>query len=151
MSSMDLMSYVSLMIIKRREKFFSSLDSFRIDKDRSNISSDISIAKAKNLVLAGEQTKISTTPSINPMNALCMSPRMASPCLHTSLSISDESSTDGRTPNASYVGGRGMKTSFALSNHMRSDTQLIGPRVLISQGPDKGYVTIVTDATESTY
>ena len=43
-----------------------------------------------------------------------------------------------------------MKAPFASVNNIRRDTALIGQTVRISQGPYKGYVGIVKDATEST-
>ena len=43
-----------------------------------------------------------------------------------------------------------MKTPFSTLNNIRRDTSLIGQTVRISQGPYKGYVGIVKDATEST-
>ena len=43
-----------------------------------------------------------------------------------------------------------MKAPFTSVNNIRRDTALIGQTVRISQGPYKGYVGIVKDATEST-
>lgn len=40
--------------------------------------------------------------------------------------------------------------SFPSNNNVRRDTSLIGKTVRISQGPYKGYVGIVKDATETT-
>ena len=91
------------------------------------------------------------------MNAPYMSPRISSPSPHTSSMSGGSSthshspgSTGGRTPNSSPGGSGTMKTSFGPSNNIRRDTSLIGQTVRISQGPYKGYVGIVKDATEST-
>ena len=115
------------------------------------------VCKARNLLLAGGTSKISSIPAANPLNAPYMSPRvMASPSPHTSSSSSSGSSSihsnspassGGRTPTST---GGGAKTPFASSNNIRRDTSLIGQTVRISQGPYKGYVGIVKDATEST-
>lgn len=43
-----------------------------------------------------------------------------------------------------------MKAPFSNSNNVRRDMTLIGQTVSISQGPYKGYVGIVKDATETT-
>ena len=114
------------------------------------------VCKARNLLLAGGTSKITSIPAANPLNAPYMSLRvMASPSPHTSSSSSGSSSihsnspasTGGRTPTST---GGGMRTPFASSNNIRRDTSLIGQTVRISQGPYKGYVGIVKDATEST-
>ncbi len=116
----------------------------------------IFVCKARNLLLAGGTSKISSIPSSNPRNASYMSPRvMASPSPHTSSLSSGSSSihsnspasSGGRTPTS--IGG-GMKISFSTLNNIRRDRSLIGQTVRISQGPYKGYVGIVKDATEST-
>lgn len=125
-----------------------------------NENSGIFVAKARNLLLAGGQSKISSTPSSNPLNAPYMSPRvMASPSPHTSSSSSSSSgsssihsnspaSAGGRTPTS--TGGGGKAPFSSVNNNIRRDTSLIGQTVRISQGPYKGYVGIVKDATEST-
>lgn len=112
------------------------------------------VCKARNLLLAGGTSKISSVPAANPLNAPYMSPRvMASPSPHTSSSGSSSihsnspASSGGRTPTSTGGGG---KAPFASSNNIRRDTSLIGQTVRISQGPYKGYVGIVKDATEST-
>ena len=114
----------------------------------------IFVCKARNLLLAGGTSKISSIPSVNPLNAPYMSPRvMASPSPHTSQSGSSSihsnspASSGGRTPTST---GGGMKAPFSTINNIRRDTSLIGQTVRISQGPYKGYVGIVKDATEST-
>ncbi len=114
----------------------------------------IFVCKARNLLLAGGTSKISSIPSSNPLNAPYMSPRvMLSPSPHTSSSGSSSihsnspASSGGRTPTS--IGG-GMKAPFSTLNNIRRDTSLIGQTVRISQGPYKGYVGIVKDATEST-
>jgi hypothetical protein len=90
-----------------------------------------------------------------------MLPRViSSPSLHTSSSSSTSSSSihlnslasaGDRTPD-SYCGNNegGMKVSFSSINNIRRATSLIGRAVRISQGPYKGYIGIVKDATEST-
>jgi transcription elongation factor SPT5 len=58
---------------------------------------------------------------------------------------------DGRrTSNSTGSGSGGMKAPFSTLNNIRHDASLIGQTVRISQGPYKGYVGIVKDATEST-
>lgn len=111
------------------------------------------VCKARNLTLAGGTSKVSSVPTSIPMNAPFMSPRvMSSPSPHTSSSGSSSihsnspASSGGRTPNASG----GSKAPLAALNNIRRDTSLIGQTVRISQGPYKGYVGIVKDATEST-
>ena len=113
------------------------------------------VCKARNLLLAGGTSKISSMPSSNPLNAPYMSPRvMSSPSPHTNSSSGSSSihsnspaSSGGRTPTST---GGGMKAPFSTLNNIRRDTSLIGQTVRISQGPYKGYVGIVKDATEST-
>jgi transcription elongation factor SPT5 len=82
---------------------------------------------------------------------------MSSPSPHVSSSSSSGSSsthsnspasTGNRTPTS--VGSGGMKAPFSTLNNIRRDTSLIGQTVRISQGPYKGYVGIVKDATDST-
>ena len=134
-----------------------------------NENSGMFVAKARNLLLSGGISKVSSNPSqqssFNSLNAPYMSPRvMASPSPHRNSSMNSSSSssggggssihsnspasTGGRTPNSSN--GPGMKTPFSSVNNIRRDTSLIGQTVRISQGPYKGYVGIVKDATEST-
>jgi transcription elongation factor SPT5 len=119
------------------------------------------VCKARNLLLAGGTSKISSiSASINSINAPYMSPRvMSSPSPHVSSSSSSGSSsthsnspasTGNRTPTSVGSGSGGMKTPFSTINNIRRDTSLIGQTVRISQGPYKGYVGIVKDATEST-
>ncbi len=86
-----------------------------------------------------------------------MSPRtMSTPSPHTSSSGSSSvhanspASAGGRTPNSGGGGGGGMKAPLSSLNNIRRDTALIGQTVRISQGPYKGYVGIVKDATDST-
>jgi transcription elongation factor SPT5 len=98
------------------------------------------VCKARNLLLSGGTSKISYVPSSNPINAPYMSPRIVS---------SPSSSSGDRTPN-STIGGGGIKQPFSSLNNIRRDASLIGQTVRISQGPYKGYVGIVKDATEST-
>ena len=89
------------------------------------------VCKAKNLLLAGGTSKISSMP------ISAMSPRLIS-----SPSLSERSTSPGslaRTP-----------LSLSTSTNIRRDTSLIGQTVRISQGPYKGYCGIVKDATEST-
>jgi transcription elongation factor SPT5 len=112
------------------------------------------MAKIRNLLLAGDQSDVSSIPLSTSMNAAHMSPRvMSSLSPHISSSgsssthLNSPSSSDGRTPNSS--GSSGMKTAFSTLNNIRRDTSLIGQTVRISQGPYKGYVGIVKDATES--
>ena len=114
------------------------------------------VCKARNLLLAGGASKVSSIPSSNPINAPYMSPRvMSSPSPHISSSGSSSihsnspASSGGRTPTSTGSGG-GIKTPFSSLNNIRRDTSLIGQTVRISQGPYKGYVGIVKDATEST-
>ncbi|CAF3585929.1 unnamed protein product [Adineta steineri] len=122
--------------------------------------SGIFVAKARNLLLAGGTSRISSSPSM-PVNAPYMSPRtMGTPSPHTSSSSagggsggsssihSNSPSAGSRTPNSG--GGGAMKAPFSAVNNIRRDTALIGQTVRISQGPYKGYVGIVKDATEST-
>jgi transcription elongation factor SPT5 len=119
--------------------------------------SGLFVCKARNLLLTGGQSKISSIPLSIPINAPYMSPRvMSSPSLHISSSSGSSSihsnspaSSGGRTPNSIGSGG-GIKTPFSSLNNIRRDTTLIGQTVRISQGPYKGYVGIVKDATEST-
>ncbi|CAF3857883.1 unnamed protein product [Rotaria sordida] len=110
------------------------------------------VCKARNLSLAGGTSKVSSS---FPMNAPYMSPRvMPSPSPHTSSSGSSSihsntpPSSGGRTPNS--IGSGGPKAPLSALNNIRRDTALIGQTVRISQGPYKGYVGIVKDATEST-
>jgi transcription elongation factor SPT5 len=112
------------------------------------------MAKIRNLLLAGDQSEVSSIPLSTSMNAPHMSPRvMSSLSPHISSSgsssthLNSPSSSGGRTPNSS--GSSGMKTPFSTLNNIRRDTSLIGQTVRISQGPYKGYVGIVKDATES--
>ena len=106
------------------------------------------VCKARNLLLAGGTSKITSIPVADPLNAPYMSPRvMASPSPYTSSSSSGSSSIRSNSPAST---GGGMKTPSANSNNIRRDTSLIGQTVRISQGPYKGYVGIVKDATEST-
>jgi len=115
------------------------------------------VSKARNLLLAGGQSKISST-ALNPINAPYMSPRViSSPSPHapssgsSSIHSNSPASTGGRTPTSTGGGGGGgTKTPFSTLNNIRRDTSLIGQTVRISQGPYKGYVGIVKDATEST-
>jgi len=113
------------------------------------------VCKARNLLLAGGQSKISSI-ALNPINAPHMSPRfMPSPSPHvpssgsSSIHSNSPASTGGRTPTSTGSGG-GTKQPFSTLNNIRRDTSLIGQTVRISQGPYKGYVGIVKDATEST-
>ncbi len=112
------------------------------------------MAKIRNLLLAGDQSDVSSIPLSTSMNAAHMSPRvMSSLSPHISSSgsssthLNSPSSSGGRTPNSS--GSSRMKTPFSTLNNIRHDTSLIGQTVRISQGPYKGYVGIVKDATES--
>jgi transcription elongation factor SPT5 len=114
------------------------------------------VSKSRNLLLAGGTSKVSSNPSSYSANAPYMSPRtMSTPSPHTSSSGSSSvhanspASAGGRTPN-SGGGGGGMKAPLSSLNNIRRDTALIGQTVRISQGPYKGYVGIVKDATDST-
>ena len=80
------------------------------------------------------------------------SPRISSSGGSSSVHLNSPGSSGGRTPNSSGSGGGGggMKAPFSSVNNIRRDTSLIGQTVRISQGPYKGYVGIVKDATEST-
>lgn len=115
------------------------------------------VCKAKHLLLTGSQSKVSSTM----IHAPYMSPRVSlSPSPHTStsnsssihmnspISSSSSSSSDGRTSNA--MESNRIKVPFSVRNNIRRDTNLIGQTVRISQGPYKGYVGMVKDATEST-
>jgi len=114
------------------------------------------VSKARNLLLAGGQSKVSSISSSNSLNAPYMSPRvMSSPSPHvpssagsSSMHSNSPASAGGRTPTS--TGGGGVKAPFSSLNNIRRDTSLIGQTVRISQGPYKGYVGIVKDATEST-
>ncbi|CAF1071659.1 unnamed protein product [Rotaria magnacalcarata] len=113
------------------------------------------VCKARNLSLAGGASKVSSGPLSIPMNAPYMSPRVASsPSPHTlsggssSIHGNSPASGGGRTPNS--TGGGGPKPQSSSLNTIRRDTALIGQTVRISQGPYKGYVGIVKDATDST-
>jgi hypothetical protein len=76
------------------------------------------------------------------------SPRVSSSSGSSSVHLNSPASGGGRTPNS--TGSGGMKPPFSALNNIRRDTSLIGQTVRISQGPYKGYVGIVKDATEST-
>jgi transcription elongation factor SPT5 len=117
----------------------------------------IFVSKARNLLLAGGTSKVSSNASSYSANAPYMSPRtMSTPSPHTSSSGSSSvhanspASAGGRTPNSGGGGGGGMKAPLSSLNNIRRDTALIGQTVRISQGPYKGYVGIVKDATDST-
>ena len=118
----------------------------------------IFVAKAKNLSLAGGTSKISSVSLSSSLHAPYMSPRLiSSPSPHTNNNAGGGSASSHLRSPAGGGGGGGSRTPsaspkapFASMNNIRRDTALIGQTVRISQGPYKGYVGIVKDATEST-
>jgi hypothetical protein len=85
-------------------------------------------------------------PYMSPRVSIAQSPRTSSSG-SSSVHLNSPASTGGRTPTST---GGGMKAPFSSITNFRRDTSLIGQTVRISQGPYKGYVGIVKDATEST-
>ncbi|CAF4350494.1 unnamed protein product, partial [Rotaria sp. Silwood2] len=82
------------------------------------------VSKARNLLLTSGQSKVSS-----------------------SLHLNNPVSYDRRTSNST----EGIKIPFSTLDNIRRDTNLIGQTVRISQGPYKGHVGIVKDATVSTF
>ncbi|CAI9740140.1 transcription elongation factor SPT5-like [Octopus vulgaris] len=91
------------------------------------------VCRTRHLTLAGGSRRSNS--SLNTLGALPpMSPHLSSP------------SHPGGAPSATPPQGRGN----GRGSFMRRDRELIGETVRIIQGPFKGYIGIVKDATEST-
>jgi transcription elongation factor SPT5 len=85
---------------------------------------------------------------MSPRAGPSQSPRVSLSSGSSSIHLNSPASAGGRTPNS--TGSGGMKPLFSALNNICRDTSLIRQTVRISQGPYKGYVGIVKDATEST-
>merc|ERR1719391_1897841 len=104
----------------------------------------IFVCKCRHLVLAGGSTGRpagSTTPGGGGGFPSMMSPRLSSPAPHQG---SDRGGRGG--DRGSFRGGRGR----GRGGGMGRDRELIGQTIKITQGPYKGHIGMVKDATEAT-
>ncbi|XP_031698007.1 transcription elongation factor SPT5-like [Anarrhichthys ocellatus] len=101
------------------------------------------VCKTRHLVLAGGSKPRDVT-NFTVGGFAPMSPRITSP-MHHGGGSSPQRGGGGGGGAGGGVGGGGMGRGRG-----RRDNELIGQTVRISQGPYKGYIGVVKDATEST-
>ncbi|PAV82930.1 hypothetical protein WR25_00956 isoform B [Diploscapter pachys] len=109
----------------------------------------IFVCKPKHLLLVGGSNNKSNMPNIARLGSATPNP-FASP-RHPGLGGASPATNAGKSVRGNQTPGTTVSGfGTAENNRVRRDTSLIGKTVRVTQGPLKGYVGIVKDATDTT-